>query len=839
MGIHRPFFFQLLTTLPLSTTFTMQAPSLFQRIWPTALALLLMLVACMAYFSPQLQGKAIPGGDIISNKGMAKEVRDYAAETGKNSLWTNSMFGGMPAYQIYAPEKGNLLRFVERILHLGFDRPIGYFFTIMVGLFLLLRVMGVGNWLSLIGAISFGLCANHLTLFEGGHMTKLRAISFMAPTLAGLILLFRGKTWVGFGVFALFLGLHIHANHPQMVYYLAAVCGCFVIFRLINDIGQGQLPRFAKALGISLLAAGLALGASYSKLSTTTEYGKDTMRGQPILEAPAGEVATNSSQVEGLEWEYAMQWSNGLIDVFASFVPGAAGGGGQETVSKDGAFAKAMRQQGARLPREIQLPLYHGELPFTVGPAYFGVIAVWLFILGMFWHKPGWRYFLGSAVLVTLLLSMGKHAEWFNRPLFNIIPYFNNFRAPSSATSVTAFLVVAGGFTALARALMQRDKEGSQINLNTFYIGTGITAGLLLLIAFGGSIFTDFVGASDARLESAGYPMDAVFDERVAFMRSSALRGLGFVIVSAGLLWAWFTKKIGTTPVIIGIGLLSIFDIWSVGRRYINSSDFRSERQLATQFQPRKVDQQILADKDLSYRVLDMSVNTFNDASVSYFHKSVGGYHAAKLQRADDLITRHISQGNQAVLDMLNTRYIIGGQPGQEQVQRNPGALGNAWFVQTVRTVPTANAEIDALTGLQPGTEAIVHQEFADKLSSQSFSGSGNISLQTYAPDKLTYKSSSTAAQLAVFSEIWYGPNKGWVVTIDGEPAELIRVNYALRALQVPAGDHEIVMSFEPASFYRGERISYASSGIILLLFGASLFFAFRQNQPAENGAKI
>ncbi len=817
----------------------MQAKSTLQRIWPTALAILLMLVASMAYFSPQLQGKAIPSHDVISNKGMAKELLTYEQETGKRSLWTNSMFGGMPAYQIYASERGNLLRYVERAIHLGFARPISYFFALMLGMFLLLRVMGVNNWLSLIGAITFGLGANHITLFDAGHMTKLRAISFMAPTLAGLILLFKGRTWLGLGVFAMSLGLNIYANHPQMTYYLAAACGCFVVFRFVNDLGEGQLPRFAKALGLSVLAAALAVGASFSKISTTMEYGKDTMRGKPILEAAANETVTSSSQVDGLEWEYAMQWSNGIIDVLASFVPGAAGGGGPVPVAKDGAFATALKKQGSQVPRNLSLPLYHGELPFTSGPAYFGVIAVWLFILAMFWLRPGWRYFLGSAVLVTLLLSMGKHAEWFNRPLFNLIPYFNNFRAPSSATSVTAFLVVAGGFAALWQALSTRDKENSLVALNTFYIGTGITAALLLLIGFGGSLFSDFANASDAGQQLPENLLNALYDERADFMRSSALRGLGFVLLSAGVLWAWLTKKIGMTPVIIVIGLISIFDVWSVARRYLNASDFRPARQMKALFEPRKVDQQILADTDLSYRVLDMSVNTFNDASASYFHKSVGGYHAAKLQRAEDLKMRHITQGNQAVVDMLNTRYIIGGQPGQEQVQRNPGALGNAWFVKSINLVPSANAEIDALNGFRPDSVAIVHQEFADKLPAQAFTGSGNISLTAYAPDKLTYKSSSSAAQLAVFSEIWYGPDKGWKVTIDGQPAELIRANYALRALTVPAGEHEIVMSFEPESFYRGETISYVSSGLILLLVGASLFFAFRQNKPAESGPEI
>ena len=807
----------------------MSNPTLVGRIWPTALALLLMLAACAAYFAPQLSGKAIVSSDTVQNQSMHKELIDYEAETGRRSLWTNSMFGGMPAYQIYAPERGNLLRYVESAVQLGIKRPIGYFFALMVGMFVLLRVLGVNVWLSTIGAVAFGLGSNQMTLFEAGHMTKIRAIAFMAPTLAGLVVLFRGQYLVGAALFALALGLQIGANHPQMTYYLAAACGCFVVYRLIHDMGNGRLLRFGSALAISLVCAGLAVGASYSKIATTLEYGKDTMRGAPILEQAAGVEPQNSSQVEGLDWEYAMQWSNGVTDVLAGLVPGIAGGGGAVTLDKSGPVMQALRKAGQQLPPDFALPLYHGQLPFTSGPVYYGAVLVYLFILGMFWLRPGFRYFLGAAVILTLLISMGKHAEWLNRLLFDLIPYFNNFRSPSSATSVTAVLVATGALAALCQAVQKREVN-PLITMRSFYIATGGTLVLLLLIAFVGPGLMDLAGSSDARLAEGGFPMDAIREERIAMLRGSAWRSLGFVAVTAGILWAWLSQKINSTVLIAAIAVLAIADVWGISRQYLGGDSWQSARQLAGLHAPRPVDEQILQDTDPHYRVYDRSVNTFNDAGPSYFHKTIGGYHAAKLQRAQDLIDYHISKGNPVVFDMLNTKYIIGGEAGKEQVQTNPNALGNAWLVKSAQVVPTANAELEGLTGLVADSVALVHQEFADRLPTTTFSGEGTVKLTSYAPDRLTYSANVNGPQLVIFSEMWYGPDKGWQVTVDGQAAEVIRANYALRALPLASGQHEIVMSFEPASFYAGETVSYIASGLILLLAVLALVYAFRQN---------
>ena len=829
----------------------MQQPSLLSRVWPTAIALLAMLIACIAYFAPQLSGKEVPSGDAISYRGMSKELRTYEETTGEQTLWTNSMFGGMPTYQMAAPERGNLLRFIEDVLFLGFDKPIGYFFVIMLGMFVLLRVLGVNIWLATIGAITFGLGANHMTLFEAGHMTKLRTISTMAPTLAGLIVLFRGNYLGGLALFAVSLGLNLYTNHPQMTYYLAAACGCFVVYRFIEDLGTKQLKRFATALALSLLGAGLAVGAQYSKLSTTIEYSRDTMRGAPILASdPGTPAATSSSEVEGLEWGYAMQWSNGLIDVLASFVPGVAGGSGAVPVESDGPLATAISRGGGRLPANFEAPLYHGELPFTSGPAYFGAVAVFLFILSLFVLSPGWRYFFGAAVLLTLLISMGKHAEWLNRLLFETLPYFNSFRSPSSATSVTAFLVVAGGFAGIHKFLQlaRAEEVGLRQNLTKrLALGTGVSAAIVLAILMLTGSMAGFEGAGDARLVQAGFPIDAILAERADYLQSTAVRALVLILAAAGALWLHLRGTLSATPVIVALGVLSVFDVWIVSRDYLASSDFVPARQVSAQFTKRPVDEQILRDTDPHYRVLDLSVNTFNDAKVSYWHKTIGGYHAAKLQRAQDLIDRHISRGNQAVLDMLNTKYIITGQPGSEQVQRNPGALGNAWFVSDVQVVPNANAEIDALSGLEPGRIAIVHEEFADRLPATSYSGEGSISLTSYAPNRLTYNVQTSSPQLAVFSEIWYGPDKGWKVSIDGQPAELIRVNYALRGFPLPAGAKSIEMYFEPDTFYAGETISYVASGLILAIAAFALFVGFRnrstrgadaQDQPSAPAAE-
>ena len=821
----------------------MQARPTLQRVWPTLAALLIMLLASMAYFSPQLQGKVIGSGDTLANVAMGAEVRAYGRETGRQSLWTNSMFGGMPTYQITGPERGNVLRYVERALHLGFERPISYFFMLMAGMFLLLRVLGVPLWLSCLLSIAFGLGTNHMVLFEAGHMTKIRAISFMAPVLAGLIVLFRGRYLGGAAIFASALGLQVYANHPQMTYYFAAACGAFVLFRLIRDIEEGQLPRFATALAVSLLCAGLAIGANFAKISTTLEYAEETIRGRAVLSQPVsmggGDPEVPAGEGSGLAWERAMAWSNGPLDVLAGYVYGVAGGSSAEPVERDGPVGTTLRRAGQQVPPTLDLPLYHGTMPFTSGPVYYGAVGVFLFVLAMFFLPAGWRYFFGGAVLLTLLLSMGKNAAWLNRFFFDTLPLFNNFRAPASATSVTAVLVSAGGAAGLWYGLRQNagadaaEAASARTSLLArFYLGAGVGLGILLVFALLGPSLVSLSSDGDARLAQAGFPLDALIDERAALLRSSAWRSLGFALLSAGAIWAYLRGVLSATPALAIVGVLAVFDVWGVSQRYLGKGDFAVPARANASLDPRPVDEQILQDPDPHYRVHDVTVDVFNDAAPAKFHHIVGGYHAAKLRRYQDLIDRYIAAGSMPVLNMLNTRYIITGQRGAEQVQRNPAALGNAWFVSDVREVATPDDELAALEQVDLANTAIVHEEWLDALSTRRFTGQGEIALTSYAPDRLTYRSNSDLPQLAVFSEVWYGPDKGWYATIDGQPADLLRANYALRALELPAGEHEVVMYFAPETFRRGETISYASSIAICLLGIAAAFFGVTGRRP-------
>jgi hypothetical protein len=806
---------------------------MLQKAIPHLIALGIFFALCAAFFFPQLEGKMPQQGDIIQYRGMSQEVREYKEQTGETSLWTNAMFGGMPTYQINTVSEGNTLKVLDNIGTLGMKPPIGRFFLAMAGFYLLMVVLGANPWLAVIGAIAFGLTTNNLILFEAGHETKVKSISYLPIVTVGLLMAFRKRYLLGGILFATGLGLNIMANHVQMTYYFALTLLIFGIAELVHNIKRNQMPHFAKAAGVLIAGGLLALGAAASNLWITYEYSKDTMRGEPILETTGD--ASSSSETDGLAWDYAMQWSNGVVDLFASYIPGVAGGGSQEAIGDDSAIAQDLRRKGARLPANFKAPLYWGDLPFTSGPIYFGSIVFFLFLMGLFLVKGPVKWWIGLGTLLTMLLSMGNNLEGFNRLFFDYFPLYNKFRTPNSILSVTAFLVPVLGFLTLHKIINKKvTKEEAMRSLK---IGGGIAAAIALFFALLGPSFFDFNGAGDARLEQSGFDLGAVRADRQSLMRGDAFRTLILVLLSGGLLWAYLQEKIKLNILLIGLGVLITFDHWTVGRRYVDEDLFVTERQYFAGLAPRPVDEQILQDTDPHYRVYDASINTFNSSKASYYHKTIGGYHAAKLQRAQDLIDRHLSQGNQKVLDMLNTKYFIVGQPGQEQVQQNPNALGNAWLISNFQTVNSANAEIEALNDFDPATTAVVHQDFKEYIAGLSPSGAGQIKLTSYAPNQLTYEATVQGDQFAVFSEVWYGPDKGWQAYIDGQPVDHIRVNYLLRGLKIPAGQHEITFEFSPASFDRGVMVSRIFSSLILLgLIGYVGYsgYQFYQNPPSE-----
>jgi len=798
----------------------------FKKALPHLIAILVFMVLNVAYFSPQLSGKVVMRGDGVANRGMAQEQRTYAKQLGEQVLWTNSMFGGMPTYQIGVHHKSNLVRFIEDASRLFFGPPIGVFNTLMIASYILFILLGVNPWLSLIGAVAFGFSVNNMVLWEAGHSNKVRAIALFAPVIAGVVLTLRHKFLIGGVVFAIGMALNVYTNHVQMTYYLGIVLGVYVLIEIIQHIKDGKIPELAKAGGILTIGLILALTASTSNLWTTYEYSQDTMRGAPILKSTAAAAPSSSSEVEGLDWEYAMQWSNGARDLISTIIPGAVGGGSSEEVSSTSAIAKSMRAKGAQISAA---PLYWGELPFTSGPNYLGAIMCFLFVLGLVLVKGPFKWWLGIAVLLTFLLSMGKHFEVLNRAVFEYLPMYSKFRAHSSILSVAALLVPLLGIVALGQILSGKiEKKSANKGL---MIAAGITGGFCLLMAvMGGSLF-DFANPGDATYQSRGWDVGALINTRKALLQSDAFRSFALIAASAGLIWAFVNEKVNQMILLAGLGALVLFDIWTVDKRYLDDGKFVSRSQYDASHTVRPVDQQIFQAEGMSvdaagnvntvnkigrggYRVLDMSINTFNSSTTSYFHNTIGGYHPAKLQRFQDLIDRYITKGGQGVLDMLNTKYFIN---QQGQLQQNPGALGNAWFAESVRKVNTPNEEIDALGTIDPSNEAVVlDSEFNNYIGSFDPQKNGTIALQSYTPINLVYNSNSSSEQLAVFSEVWYGPNKGWQAYIDDQPVDHIRANYVLRALKVPAGQHKIEFKFEPRAYATGSSISLISSLLLM-----------------------
>jgi len=765
---------------------------------PHIAAVIIFVLSSCIYFSPQLSGKKMRPGDLMVHKGMVQELIDYKEKTGKDALWTNSMFGGMPIYA-------------------------------MLGFYIMLLVLRVNPWLSIIGALAFAFTTNNLVLFDAGHSSKLRVLFASPFIIAGVIQTYRSHYWKGGLLFTLGMMLSLYSNHPQMTYYLGISLGIFTIIKAVEATRQGQLKNFGIASAVLVAGTLIALGSSAGKLLTTYEYSKDTMRGNAILEADTTNP-NSSSHTDGLAWDYAMTWSNGWKDILSSMIPHVVGGGGGERLSKDSETAKILKRRGVNTRDGIQAPLYWGGLPSTSGPIYFGAVICFLFFLGFFANKKSISLWIGLSVILFFLLSLGKNFEGFNRMFFDFVPLYNKFRTPNSILTISSLLIPLFGVLGLNKIITTENKEHY---LRPVYIAAGILGAICLIIAFGGSSIFDTAHSSDSSYAQRGFDIDALQKDRLSFMRSSALRSLAFILAAALALIGYLKSKLKLEYLLGILALLILMDLIPTGKRYLDNSNFVSKRAFTSTYTPRDVDNQILQDKDPHYRVMDYSISPFISSSSSYFHKTIGGNHAAKLQRINDVIERHIYNNNQSVFNMLNTKYFIAPQGDQVIAQRNPAALGNAWFVNTLSRVNTANEEIDALGRIDPAGEAVLHNEFADYTSATTFNKNGDIKLTSYAPDKISYQSNSSSDQFAVFSEIWYGPNKGWQAWLDGKKVEHVRVNYLLRGMSIPAGAHEIIFEFNPSSYKTGELISLISCLLFLLLAGFYLFKKYKDPQNA------
>jgi len=788
---------------------------------PHAFCLSILILINLIYFLPQFQGKQITQGDIVSYNGASVEISEYASKKGEPLFWTNAMFGGMPTYMIGISLNSFYLDWVANYLQLKFSYPMGVFLAQMIAFYILMTTIGISPFLAVIGAIAFGFTTNNFVLFDAGHNSKLGTIVFNPLVLAGLILLYQKRKYLLGGIlFSVATACTLYANHPQMTYYFILSCIILAIFWFVQSIKEKDFSHLAKTAFSVIIGSALALAASSANVFIALDYSKDTLRGEPILkdENPGQIQSTGSAAIEkpadGLTWDYAMQWSNNFQDVLSMLIPSAAGGSSNEEVNKGETFT-LLKNGGNAVSANgnMQLPLYCGALPFTSGPNYLGASIIFLFLLGFFLEKGSLRWWLLTSFLLTALLSMGKHFSMLQSIFFDYLPLYNKFRAPSSILTITPLFLPILGIIGLNGIIYR--KYSTDLVLKSLKNAFFITGGILLFFLLFGTTFFGFQGASDGQLQPQ--LLTTLIQDRKAFFKADTVRSLLLVTGVAAVIYAYIKNWFNPSVAILSIGLVVLFDVWGIGARYLSKDKFQSSSQVNTPLQERPADQQIKqAEKSRGdYRVLDLSVNVFNNSTTSYHHNTIGGYHAAKLMRYNDIIEKQISNNNQNVINMLNAKYII---QQDQTVSQNPLACGTAWFIDTLIKVNSPNEEMAALTNFNPQEVAIIlDNEFNGYAGNFDPQKGGEISLTQYDPQHLVYTYNTTTPQFAVFSEIWYGPDKGWQAFIDDKPVDHVRVNYILRGLKVPAGKHTIAFRFKPVKIQQYITISRAASGLLMV----------------------
>lgn len=780
--------------------------------FPHLYAVLIFILIPSIYFSPVLEGKRLEQQDIRQFLGMSEEIVQHRAEYNEEPLWTNAMFGGMPAYQISVLHKGNLISNFSKLLKLYLPAPIGVVFLYLLGFYFLLVTLSIDYRIAIIGAIAFAFSSYFFIIIEAGHNTKAHAIGYMSPVMASVLMVFRGRVLLGSALAAFFTALMLNANHFQITYYLVMLLMIIGIVTFFKALKEKTIPLFFKQVGFLLIAGMLGSLTSISKLTTTMEYGKETIRGKSEL------TANQSNKTSGLDKDYATAWSYGKAESLTLLIPNFHGGASGGALTTDSETYKLFRNSGqsAQAKQIIkQLPLYWGAQPFTSGPVYAGAVACFLFVLSLFLIKGYMRWWALSTFLLMLALAWGKNFMPLTDFFLDFIPGYNKFRAVSTTLVVVELLIPLLGIIAFNKLFKEEVSNKTKKQIKYAY---GITGGICLFFALLPGLFFDFVGLGDASYNES--LTNALRADRKSLLQSDAFRSFAFISVAFLAIWLYVSKKINQIPLILIVGALILSDMWVVNKRYLDNDNFKSKRKVTLPYSPSIADQQILNDKDPNFRVYNTTVSPFNDASTSYFHKSIGGYHGAKLRKYQELIENHISKGNMQVLNMLNTKYFIVNSQNGPMAQLNRDALGNAWFIDDIIKVENADKEIAKLSEINTSTQVVVDERY-ESPSALTTDSTATIQLISYKANHLIYKSNTQIDQFAVFSEIYY--DKGWNAYIDGELASYVRANYVLRAMAIPAGSHTIEFKFEPATYYTGERVSLASS-IALLLF---LFFAF------------
>lgn len=793
----------------------------------------------LIYFFSQFQGKVIDQQhDILQWKGSAQEIIQYGKQhPGESTLWTNSMFGGMPAYQILMSYPANKVIYISYMLSLFMPNPAGSLMLMLICFYILMLTFRINPWLALVGSLAYAFSTYNFINLEAGHETKVWAVGYAPLVLAAVNLAFRGNWLWAFILGVIGVGTQINANHLQITYYLLFIIAGWGIAELISAIREKRIASFMKGFAGLAVGAAIGVGLNLTNLLLTEEYSKYTIRAKSELTKQ--NVA--AVQTGGLDFDYATQWSNGKIEPLTVLIPEILGGGSTEELGKRSNIYKFLQQAGQPVDIAKRMPVYHGTQPFTSGPIYFGAIIVFLTILGLLIIPAEMRWGLFGISLLAFLLSMGKNLPGLSHLFFDHFPFYNKFRAVTMMMVVGQICFPLLGLLALHQVFT--GKLAKEKLKKSVIIALSIAGGICAIFVLLPGIFLDFTTESDSRYGMPKEMLNALIEDRESITRMSALRSLVFIGLCFMVLWLYIIEKIKKAEWAIGIlALLVLADLVPLDRKYINGSKFvKKSNNENIDVTPTQADIQIMADKDPDYRVLSFDVSPFNDATVSYFHKSVGGYHGAKFRRYQELREAYMDQpigmfqgnvqnipapvlldtmnkmGQMEIFNLMNTRYFISGG----QAFPNPRAYGHAWLVNQICWVKNADQEIDTLNGVNLKTTAVIDERFKDKIGAlvPTTDSSSKIELRSYQPNKLEYTYNASGDAFAVFSEIFY--DKGWNILIDDKPAEQVRTDYVLRGMKLPSGSHKITFTFEPKTYESGQTIAMICS---LLLF-ASLAF--------------
>ena len=813
-----------------------------KKFLPDLIAILAFIVISFIYFFPAItEDRILFQHDTVAGAGAGQEAKEYYKRTGERTRWTNALFGGMPTYQMSPSyDSTEPLTFVQKVYHLFLPNYVWLTFIMMLGFYILLRAFGIPAWLAGLGGIIWGFSSYFFILIAAGHIWKFITLAYIPPTIAGIVLAYRKKYLLGGIITALFMAMQILSNHVQMTYYFLFVI-LFMVGAFFEDAWRKkELPQFFKATGVLIVAGLIGVSINLSNLYHTYEYSKETMRGKSELKYEGAAAKQTSS---GLNRDYITQWSYGIGETFSLLVPNVKGGASVPLSRSEKAMEKANPMYSSLYS---QLTQYFGDQPMTSGPVYVGAFVLMLFILGCFIVKGPMKWALLGATIFSILLSWGKNFMGLTDFFIDYIPMYNKFRAVSSILVIAEFTIPLLAILTLKEILTK--PELLKEKLKYIYISFGLTGGLALLFAIAPRLFfpTYIPGNEMAALQNALpadqlSPIIANLEEmRVHLFTSDAWRSFFIVTIGTLLLLAYNAKKLKATWTVAAIALLCLGDMWSVNKRYLYDEQFIPKSEQTATFRKTQTDELILQDPSLDYRVLNFAGNTFEENNTSYWHKSVGGYHAAKLRRYQEMIDHHIAKEMQAayqevataggqmdsvnaakfpVLNMLNTKYFIfpAGQQGQTVPIENPYTFGNAWFIDKIQYVNNANEEIDAIGQVDLQQTAIVDSKFKEALKgvNEGYKDSlSTIRLTSYEPNQLVYETSSPQDGIVVFSEIYY---PGWTATIDGKPADIARADYILRAMNVPAGKHTIEMRFDPQSLHITEGIAYGAMALLLV----------------------